>query len=165
MNTNLKLAVLMMAAMIIFSSCASIVSSSTYPLSIKTDPSEATVSITDSKGQEIFRGTTPANVNLKAGAGFFIKAEYQVKLSRAGYDDKIVPVTCTLDGWYFGNILIGGLLGMLIIDPATGAMWRIEQGFINETLNSSLVTTDPGMQILNIHQIPESWKEHLVEVE
>jgi hypothetical protein len=29
----------------------------------------------------------------------------------------------TIDGWYFGNILFGGLIGMLIVDPLTGAMY------------------------------------------
>ena len=34
-------------------------------------------------------------------------------------------VTAGLNGWYFGNILIGGLVGMLIVDPLTGAMYRM----------------------------------------
>ena len=32
-----------------------------------------------------------------------------------------------VDSWYFGNILFGGLIGMLIIDPATGAMWKLPE--------------------------------------
>ncbi len=41
------------------------------------------------------------------------------------------PVTfdTKLDGWYFGNLIFGGLLGILIIDPATGAMWRLDETF------------------------------------
>jgi len=118
----LKMTAIMMASVFLFSSCASIVSKSTYPLSINSSPSNAKVSITDKKGKEIYLGNTPATVKLKAGAGFFSKAEYQVKFSSPGYDDKIVPITFKLDGWYFGNLLLGGVLGMLIIDPATGAM-------------------------------------------
>ena len=105
----LKMTAIMMASVFLFSSCASIVSKSTYPLSINSSPSNAKVSITDKKGKEIYLGNTPATVKLKAGAGFFSKAEYQVKFSSPGYDDKIVPITFKLDGWYFGNILIGGL--------------------------------------------------------
>lgn len=126
-----------MASVFLFSSCASIVSKSTYPLSINSSPSNAKVSITDKKGKEIYLGNTPATVKLNAGAGFFSKAEYQVKFSSPGYDDKIVPITFKLDGWYFGNLLLGGVLGMLIIDPATGAMWKIETEFLNETLSKS----------------------------
>ena len=133
----LKMTAIMMASVFLFSSCASIVSKSTYPLSINSSPSNAKVSITDKKGKEIYLGNTPATVKLKAGAGFFSKAEYQVKFSSPGYDDKIVPITFKLDGWYFGNLLLGGVLGMLIIDPATGAMWKIETEFLNETLSKS----------------------------
>ena len=160
----LKMTAIMMASVFLFSSCASIVSKSTYPLSINSSPSNAKVSITDKKGKEIYLGNTPATVKLKAGAGFFSKAEYQVKFSSPGYDDKIVPITFKLDGWYFGNILIGGLLGMLIIDPATGAMWKIETEFLNETLSKSTASIAPEMKIMNINEIPENWKNHLVRV-
>jgi len=155
---------IMMASVFLFSSCASIVSKSTYPLSINSSPSNAKVSITDKKGKEIYLGNTPATVKLKAGAGFFSKAEYQVKFSSPGYDDKIVPITFKLDGWYFGNLLLGGVLGMLIIDPATGAMWKIETEFLNETLSKSTASIDPEMKIMNINEIPENWKTHLVRV-
>lgn len=160
----LKMAVIMMASVFLFSSCASIVSKSTYPLSINSSPSNAKVSITDKKGKEIYLGNTPANVKLKAGAGFFSKAEYQVKFTSPGYDNKIVPITFKLDGWYFGNLLLGGFLGMLIIDPATGAMWKIETEFLNETLSKSTASTDPEMKIMNINEIPENWKTHLVRM-
>ena len=160
----LKMTAIMMASVFLFSSCASIVSKSTYPLSINSSPSNAKVSITDKKGKEIYLGNTPATVKLKAGAGFFSKAEYQVKFSSPGYDDKIVPITFKLDGWYFGNLLLGGVLGMLIIDPATGAMWKIETEFLNETLSKSTASIDPEMRIMNINEIPENWKNHLVRV-
>lgn len=159
-----RMSVIMMASSFLFSSCASIVSKSTYPLSINSSPSNAKISITDKKGKEIYLGNTPANVKLKAGAGFFSKAEYQVKFSSPGYDDKIVPVTFKLDGWYFGNLLLGGVLGMLIIDPATGAMWKIETDFLNETLSKSTASVNPEMKIMTINEIPDSWKNHLVRV-
>lgn len=158
------MSVIMMASSFLFSSCASIVSKSTYPLSINSSPSNAKISIPDKKGKEIYLGNTPANVKLKAGAGFFSKAEYQVKFSSPGYDDKIVPVTFKLDGWYFGNLLLGGVLGMLIIDPATGAMWKIETDFLNETLSKSTASVNPEMKIMTINEIPDSWKNHLVRV-
>lgn len=155
---------IIMATVFLFSSCASILSKSTYPLSINSSPANAKVSVIDKKGKEIYLGNTPATVKLKAGAGFFSKAEYQVKFSSPGYDNKIVPITFKIDGWYFGNILLGGVLGMLIIDPATGAMWKIETEFLNETLSTSTASIDPEMKIMNINKIPENWKTHLVKV-
>jgi len=159
-----KVSVILMTAVFFFSSCASIVTKSTYPLSINSTPSGANVSVTDKNGKEIYLGNTPAVVNLKAGAGFFSKAEYRVKFSSSGYNDKIVPVIFKLDGWYFGNILLGGLLGMLIIDPATGAMWKIETEFLNETLSRSTASITPEIMILDINEIPENWKAHLVKL-
>ena len=32
-----------------------------------------------------------------------------------------------LDEMYWGNCLIGGLIGMLLIDPATGAMYKLQE--------------------------------------
>lgn len=160
----LKMTAIMMVSVFLFSSCASILSKSTYPLSINSNPNNAKISITDKKGKEIYLGNTPATVRLQAGAGFFSRAEYQVKFSSPGYDEKIVPITFKLDGWYFGNLFLGGVLGMLIIDPATGAMWKIETEFLNETLTGTTASIDPKMKIMNINEIPEKWKTHLIKV-
>lgn len=151
-------------ALLLFFGCASIVSKVTYPIMINSTPTNAKISITDKKGKEIFLGNTPALVKLKAGSGYFSKAEYQVKFSSLGYEDKIVPITFNLDGWYFGNIFFGGLIGMLIVDPATGAMWKLETEFLNESLNPLLITSIPEVQIININEIPKEWKEHLVQM-
>ncbi len=155
---------IMMATVFLFSSCATIVSRRTYPLTINSSPNNATVSVSDKKGKEIYLGKTPAIVKLKAGSGFFSRAEYQVRFSSLGYDDKIVPVTFTIDNWYFLNFLFGGLVGLVIIDPATGAMWKLETEFINETLNKSTASIDSEMIIININEIPDNWKKHLVRV-
>lgn len=163
-NSHIKLTAILMAIAFFLSSCASIVSKSTYPVSINTNPSDAKVTITDKKGMQIYSGNTPATVPLKAGAGFFSKAEYQMRLSSPGYDDRIVPITFTIDGWYFGNIVLGGILGMLIIDPATGAMWKIERSFFEETLKQTNASTNPEIRIMDINEVPESWESHLVKV-
>jgi hypothetical protein len=35
-------------------------------------------------------------------------------------------LTSTIDGWYWGNLLIGGIIGMVFVDPLTGAMWKLD---------------------------------------
>jgi len=149
----------------LFSSCATIFGHSSYPVSINSNPTGATVSITDKKGTEVYKGASPATVTLKSGAGFFSKAEYQVKISSKGYAEQIIPITYKLNGWYFGNLLIGGVLGMLIVDPATGAMWQLDTPPINVTLsksNASLGT--PTLKIVDIASIPQNMKDKLVRV-
>tara|TARA_B110000503_G_scaffold82657_1_gene126197 strand:+ start:2115 stop:2615 length:501 start_codon:yes stop_codon:yes gene_type:complete len=159
--TSLFLAV----GILLLSSCASIVSKSSYPISINSSPSEAKIVIKDKKGIEVYAGNTPATLKLKAGSGFFGKAHYQVKFTKDGYDTKMVPVNFKLDGWYFGNILFGGLIGMLIVDPATGAMYKLDTEFLNETLSKSTASVDKvELKVYGINEIPTEWTEHLVMV-
>jgi hypothetical protein len=151
---------------VILSGCASIVSRSTYHVNVRTEPKGASISITNKKGNEIYKGSSPATVELKAGAGFFTRAEYRVRISAAGYEEKIVPINFKIDGWYWGNLLIGGLLGMLIIDPATGAMWKISDPIINEILVKNTLPTShvPTLQIIDIASIPESYRDKLEQI-
>src|SRR5687768_11582137 len=130
MKKKITSLLLVISAMML-SSCASIVSKSNYPILINSHPSESSISITNSKGIEVYKGNTPATVVLKSSEGFFVRASYQVKFTKAGYEDKIVPVYCKLDGWYWGNFVFGGLIGFLIVDPATGAMYKLDRDFLN----------------------------------
>ena len=79
----LKVTMLALALPALLSGCATIFGHSAYPVSVYSNPSGATVSITDKKGKEVYRGESPATVMLKSGAGYFSKAEYQVKISSA----------------------------------------------------------------------------------
>ena len=158
-----KLISLVLSGIMLFaSSCASIVSKSNYPITISSAPSEAKIVIKDKKDVEIYSGQTPASLKLKAGSGFFGKAHYQVTFTKDGYQSKTVPIVFKLDGWYFGNILIGGLIGMLIVDPATGAMYKLDTEYVNETLlpvTASLENTE--LKVYTLNEIPSDWKEHL----
>lgn len=160
----------LLTAGLFLSSCATIVSKSSYPISINSTPSDAKISITDKKGIEIYTGQTPANLKLKSGSGFFSKARYQVKFEKAGYADKTVPVEFKLNGWYFGNIVFGGFIGLLIVDPATGAMYRLETEYLNETLQSTDAVAKAGteqqheLKLLDLNTVPADWKDHLVLV-
>ncbi len=166
MNTKFKIktASILLSSSILFTSCASIVSKSSYPISINSAPSEAQIVIKDKKGIEIFSGQTPATLKLKSGSGFFGKARYQVTFNKSGYQTKTVPVEFKLNGWYFGNLLFGGFLGMLIIDPATGAMYKIETEFLNETLLPAKTTASNELRVYNLDEIPTEWKKHLVSL-
>ena len=164
-NYTFRALLLLLIAPLFHTNCATIVSKTSYPVSITTNPRGAQLSITDKKGKEIFRGMTPATIKLKAGAGYFSRAEYQVKLSSPGYQENIIPITFKLNGWYFGNILLGGLIGMLIIDPASGAMWRIdkESTEIYRTLTATSMNT-MSLQIINVKDVPPSLTGHLVRL-
>ena len=145
--------------------CATIVSRCRYPVNINSNPSGANITIVDKHGLQIYKGATPAVVTLKAGAGYFSKAEYQIQFSMAGYDPQTLPVTFHFNGWYIGNIVFGGIIGWLIVDPLTGAMWKIDTNFINTTLSKKTASIDnPTLKVLSINDIPKEWKEHLIRI-
>ena len=161
MKKFLKPFAVAMGTVVLFSSCASIFTRSSYPLVIQSNPEDASVVVMNRRGLEYARGTTPFTVTLKASDGFFSRAEYSVKFMKDGYEDRIIPVTFSIEGWYFGNILIGGILGMLIIDPATGAMWRIDQ----DVITADLQPVHASLQILDINEISDEMKAKLIPVD
>ena len=169
MRKLLPVTAVLLSASVFLSNCASIVSKSAYPVSIETNPAGAQISITDKKGKEIYKGKAPTAVRLKSGAGFFSRAEYQVRISAKGYDERVIPVTFKLNGWYFGNFLLpGGLIGLLIVDPASGAMWRIDKttADINMVLTKSTASiTEPTLKVIEIKDVSESMKASLVRVQ
>ena len=81
-----------------------------------------------------------------------------------GYETKKVNLECKVNGWYFGNLLIGGLIGMLIVDPATGAMYKLDNQGITENLSRSGSATSTSLNVLDKNQIPDNWKTHLVKI-
>lgn len=111
------------------SSCASIVSKSTWPVTINSNPPGALVRIIDEDGEVVDSGTTPLAAKLSAKDGFFTKADYDVEATLSGYSTKKSRLSARINPWYFGNILFGGLIGLLIVDPATGAMWKLKDEF------------------------------------
>lgn len=145
--------------------CATIVSKSKSKVSINSTPAGAKISVKNNKGNEVYSGVTPAVVTLKTGAGYFSSGEYEVTFEMSGYDKRTRIITSSLNGWYIGNIVFGGLLGMLIVDPLTGAMWTLDSEMLSETLTKTTSYNDiPSVNIIYYSQIPESWKSNLIRV-
>jgi len=145
-------------------SCASIVSRSSWPYYVESDPSNATITIENKKGKEVFKGKTPTAVRLKSGSGYFGKESYVIRYTKPGYEEKKVNVECKLNGWYLGNILFGGAIGLLIVDPATGAMYRVEGKGTRTTLNPSDDSHVRTLKIIDMNKIPEDWHSRLVAI-
>ena len=149
--------------MINCTSCATLFSGTTSLVTVHSDPSKANITITDRKEKVVYSGKTPATLRLKSGGGFFTKGKYKVKFELEGFEDRTVLIHSTINGWYFGNILIGGVVGLLIIDPATGAMWKIKNDFVDEKLLPKFRNTT-SLEILDIRNIPGEWKQHLTKI-
>ncbi|MBC8242813.1 MAG: hypothetical protein H8E20_00335 [Verrucomicrobia bacterium] len=144
--------------------CASIVSKNQYPVSFQSNPSGAMITITDKNGNTIASGTTPYTLTLSAKSGAYQAAEYTLTLEKDGYQITHSKLNASLDGWYFGNIIFGGLLGILIIDPITGSMWKLPS---NHVVNLSVGNADSGvptLKIIELSQLTEEQRGQLVAV-
>jgi hypothetical protein len=142
-------------------SCATIVSHTKWPIAIESKPEGVHVSIRNKSGFEIFAGHTPVVTQLRSGGGFFGKESYIVTLTHKSGEQRKINVECRINGWYFGNIIFGGLIGMLIVDPATGAMYRLENKDIYEVFKEDKTSQ---LKILDLNSIPDEWKACLVEL-
>jgi len=132
------------------SGCASIVSESSYPVTINSAPDGAKFVIENERGTKVHTGLTPSTVSLKSGDGYFSSVAYKVTFSKNGFEDKTVFIESTMDGWYIGNILFGGLVGFLIVDPITGAMWKLpESQSVSLEQKVPLITEKTSLEIVS----------------
>ncbi|WP_181305086.1 hypothetical protein [Rufibacter sp. XAAS-G3-1] len=155
------------ATTLLASGCASIVSKTKYPISLSSAPDGASFTIVDRNGKEVAAGQTPTTVVLKSGNGFFKKAVYSINFSKTGYSNKTLTLEADLNGWYFGNIVFGGFIGLLIVDPATGAMYKFNQKDVQALLSQSTAFAPlqgEGLKIVSIDDVPQELRANLVEV-
>ena len=69
----------------------------------------------------------------------FKKGIYTIHFEKEGFKKTTFTLTAGINGWYWGNFAIGGALGFLIIDPATGALYRLKTE-VNQTLDTEATT-------------------------
>ena len=108
-------AVLLCLVQLFNSGCASIVHGTRQTVNIETDPPGATVINRRLPSQAV----TPANLNLKR------KYEYEFQIEKPGYKTESVLVEKNISGWFWGNILLGGIIG-IIVDLNNGAGYKLE---------------------------------------
>lgn len=166
-NITLLFCGLIVAGSLSLTSCASMFGKSSYPLYISSDPKGADVEIFNQSGKRVYSGQSPASVSLKTSNGYMKSASYDVKISYPGYKTQDIQVTSKINGWYWANIALGGLIGMLIVDPLTGAMYKLNNKSIDVVLEKSMNDADLSkneLKIIDIKDVPENLKEYLVKL-
>lgn len=110
-------------------SCATIMRDNNQSVPIKSNLEKVNIKIINKKGEIIFEGQTPTTLNLKTSAnGYFNPEKYTITASKEGYKTETTVIDWHVSGWYYaGNIVFGGLLGYLIIDPLTGDMYYLDE--------------------------------------
>ena len=91
-----------LALTLLVSSCATIVSGSKQNVKFTSNPSTATIFI-----DEVEVGKTPFEIKLAR------KSEHSVLIKLEGYQTYETKLTKKFNGWYIGNILFGGLIGII----------------------------------------------------
>lgn len=105
-----RIAVILISIVALLSGCATIVSGKTQLVSFHSTPAGATVLL---DGRTL--GLTPLSVPLER------KTNQTLVIRKEGYKDFSATMGTSVNGWFFGNIVIGGLLGSTT-DAVTGAM-------------------------------------------
>lgn len=161
-----KLISLILVSCFLVSGCASIVSKSSYPVTITSNPDQATIVITDEKGTQMYKGKTPTTLVLKSGEPYFHGKDYTVTFEKEGYEKQVASIHRELDGWYIGNIIFGGLIGILIVDPLTGAMWKLDSPLTVALAEktASLESTNAQLQVVMIDDVPKHLIPNMVRV-
>lgn len=125
----------MLIASLGLSGCAFVMTGKTEKVTLESTPSEAAFKITNRAGTVVEEGVTPSKLALKKGRGYFKGEEYTLEIQKEGYKTERVIIDSAPNGWYlFGNFFIGGLLGYIVVDPLTGAMFKLDPNKINAQL-------------------------------
>lgn len=147
MKTILK--TLLFSSVLLLSSCATIISGSRQKVEIASEPTSATVYI-----NEIELGKAPVQIKLKRNQN------YELTLKLEGYKTYETKLEKRFNAWYLGNVLLGGVVGF-VIDPVTGAMFKLKPEEINGTFKhgTTYKTIEEDVFILISMEIDPHWEK------
>lgn len=136
--------------LLVLPSCGTIIHGTTQQVGISSSPSNAGVAI---NGVNI--GSTPVMVDLKR------KDSHIVRISLAGYETYETTLTRKVSGWVWGNIVFGGLIG-LVVDSSTGGMYKLTPEQIQAELRSgqaNVLNTEDGLFITFVLRANSDWEK------
>jgi len=135
----------------VLTGCSTIINGSTQSVSLNSQPDGASVTVVNRGGETVHSGTTPVTLNLKRGSGYFKSESYTVRFEKPGYAPREIVLAGQTSGWYFGNIVIGGLVvGMLIVDPISGGMYTLSPEKAEVALEAMGTKTSQGDNSLTV---------------
>lgn|GEM_PF-307321 len=120
----------------LFSSCATMKNGPTQLVFFNSNPHGALITI---DGKEY--GTTPKSIELRRDCGsrdIKDKKSYDVVIDLEGYSPYEIKITREIDGknWFLGNLLLGGVIGMMI-DASTGSMYKLSRQHVIATIDEA----------------------------
>jgi uncharacterized protein YceK len=160
MRKNFTYSFLCIAVIAGLSGCASIINGSTQSVEFASRPNGAKLFL---DGKEM--GVTPQTLDLRRKArrkgDTAGKKEYTVRIEMEGYAPYETKLTRKLNGWFFGNLVFGGLIG-IVIDATSGAMYNLSPKRVDGDLTgttSSTRTDNNGMRIDVVLHADPRWEK------
>ena len=147
----IKFKILVLVSTIFLTSCATIVSRSTQEVRFLSTPQRADIVING-----VSRGRTPAVIDLKRKT-----QSYKIEIEKEGYETHTVFLDRKLNGWVWGNILGGGIIG-LVVDYGTGAMYKLSREQISIELEKQEVAVnlnDSNLIVMTTLNPKPEWKK------
>ena len=112
-------------ATISLSACATIIHGPKQQVTISSNPTAAAVMV---DGNPV--GNTPVTTKLTR------KDKHVVNITLDGYRPLEMRLSRDVDGWVWGNLLLGGFIG-LAVDAITGSMYKIDPDDVTAQLQSN----------------------------
>ena len=149
------------------SGCATIVHSGPRSIDIASTPPGAKVSIYDRSNSLVMTNTTPFVAQLSTKYAYFKGQSYRLVFELPGHANAQATLDSSLSGWYFGNLVFGGLIGMLIVDPLTGAMYNLQPDKIEQHLTASqaqIIRSHDGILVILLAQATPDERAEMVRM-
>ena len=122
------LLMLVVLSALLMSSCSTLMNGTTHSLTVNSNVQHAKVYV-----NEIYKGETPISLDLATN-----KKTYTIRIEADGYIPYTEVIQRKASGWVWGNIFLGGLIG-LGVDMATGGLYIYEKDNITGNLNKVIV--------------------------
>jgi hypothetical protein len=111
-------------------SCSTVINGSKQGVTINSTPDGADIWIDGTKV-----GVTPAQVKLKRGK------EHIIEVKKTGYQTARVTTDQSITGWFWGNLLCGGVVGFAV-DLITGAAFDVDPETVSVQLERGTGSLD-----------------------
>jgi uncharacterized protein YceK len=109
--------------------CATVIHGTRQDVGISSTPTGASVTI-----DSIQSGTTPVFAKLRR------KENHVVSITLPGYQPMDLTLMSSVSGWVWGNIAIGGLIG-LAVDAISGGMYKLSPEELSAALGAASAGT------------------------
>jgi len=116
-----------LVSVLLSTGCASIFSDNKYPVAVRSYPSGAAYEVHNQSGALVHSGVTPDQVTLKSNVSYFDGETYKITFRKDGYFSTFEVLDSGIDRWYWANFGLLDIIGLLIIDPSTGAMYTLPE--------------------------------------